>query len=447
MILKYHEIANTELKELQQLMNDHQIKAKELANLNQLLSEQKAQTDKARLRAEDLATEKSRFLSLMSHEIRTPLNGIIGGCELLKNQELRADQVVPFQMMEESVNGLNNLVNRILEFSQLEDKAVSLQNEEVALHTILQSTLNLFIRNAADKKLALSMEFLPGCPEYIHVDPHRFTQVLMNVLENAIKFTQRGSITLRTEMIMSNEARDSVPLAMRISVIDSGSGISHEDQKRIFSFFEIGDSSNNRNHGGIGMGLAIVKHLMSLMEGSVQIESRLGVGTQVILSWPFGSIMSKPVPAAHKSPSTKNGHNTGHPVPENDKPNRYRILIVDDNRINQLLASKFLAKMGIDYDVAENGQIAIDKYKSGHFDMIFMDLQMPVLDGYGASLEIRQFDKSVPIIAISANARSEVASQIRKAGMNEFLPKPVTMTQLDELVGKYLKSTSTSIAN
>lgn len=195
------------------------------------------------------------------------------------------------------------------------------------------------------------------------------------------------------------------------------------------------------------MGLAIVKHLMSLMEGSVQIESRLGMGTQVILSWPFGSIMSKPVPAAHISPSTKNGHNTGQPVPENAKPNRNRILIVDDNRINQLLASKFLAKLGIDYDVAENGQIAIDKYKSGHFDMIFMDLQMPVLDGYGASLEIRQLDKNVPIIAISANARSEVASQIKKAGMNEFLPKPVTMTQLDELVGKYLKSTSTSIAN
>lgn len=436
MVLKHHEIANSELAEIQKLMNDHQIKARELTDLNRLLSEQSGQMEKSRRRAEELAEEKSRFLSMMSHEIRTPINGIMGGVELLRFQDLSDDQRASYEVISHSVNQLNSIVTRIFEFSNLEDRQLSLASELVELYPLLQSSFNLFVKQAAERRISMDLMVCRDCPDLIYVDPLRFSQIVMNLLENAIKFSSKGTVSLKVDMRQDEStapATDVRPARyMVITVEDQGQGIPFEKQKKIFSYFEMGDSADDREQGGIGMGLAIVRHLVSLMEGRIELNSRPAQGTTVRIILPFDAIR----------PPTQDGN--GHPESPGQNGIEIptlagkKVLIVDDNRINQLLIKKFAGRLGMEFELANNGQEAVELLGGGHFDIIVMDLQMPVLDGYSASLEIRNFNKHIPIIACSANSRSDVRQRIQSAGMNDFIPKPVDYKVLEDIMCEYL---------
>lgn len=436
MVLKHHEIANSELAEIQKLMNDHQIKARELTDLNRLLSEQSRQMEKSRRRAEELAEEKSRFLSMMSHEIRTPINGIMGGVELMRFQNLSDDQQASYEVISHSVNQLNSIVNRIFEFSNLEDRQLSLESEVVELYPLLQSSFNLFVKQAAERRISMDLMVCRDCPDRINVDPLRFSQIVMNLLENAIKFSTKGTVSLKVEMSQDESTADAIGVKparyMVIAVEDQGQGIAFDKQKKIFSYFEMGDSADDRDQGGIGMGLAIVRHLVSLMEGRIELSSRPAQGTTVRIILPFDAIRP---PDRHENGHSESPDANGIEIPTLAGK---RVLIVDDNRINQLLIKKFAGRLSMEYEVANDGQEAVDHLRRGQFDIIVMDLQMPVLDGYSASLEIRTFNKDIPIIACSANSRSDVRQRIHSAGMNDFIPKPVDYKVLEDMMSEYL---------
>lgn len=363
----------------------------------------------AMIAAESASNAKSRFLANMSHEIRTPLNAIVGMIRLFNDTELSGNQQKLLQNLNVSSGNLLSIINDILDFSKIESGQMDLDKTDFDLRELLQQVVDSIEYKAAEKKIALKLNIDPSIEGLVIGDASRLHQVLNNLVCNAVKFTLEGRVELRCTLIKS----DSKIHAIEFCVEDTGIGINSDNLGKIFESFQQEDESITRLYGGTGLGLAISSQLVRLMGGSLNVSSTKGVGSKFFftLDMPVGSpVLPKELPFS---------------VPELFNLNEIRILLVEDNKFNQFIAKALLDKWGAETVIAENGRLAIDILKDSSFDLVLMDLQMPVMDGITAAGIIRnKLDLDTPILALTANVVKGVAEKCEAAGMNGYISKP-----------------------
>ena len=378
---------------------------------------------------------KTQFLANMSHDIRTPMNGVIGMAKLLRDTTLSSDQQEFTQSIIDSGETLLALINDILDLSKIEAGQVELAPIAFDLPKLLKQQLAPFLMQATKKGITLQFDCDPDVPPYYYEDAPRLIQVINNLVGNAIKFTDRGSVILR---IICGEVTLHTA-TLHFEVRDSGVGISKEAQHVIFDKFKQADSSTTRKYGGTGLGLAISQQLVELMGGHIEVDSIPGVGSrfhftlQLRLSSRNSVLEESPViRAAEPTQLVKNSC----------------ILLVEDSETNQKVARRVIEKLGHTVDIAENGQEAVDRIRLKNYDLIFMDCQMPVMDGYDATRNIRNYEKNqernTPIIAMTANVLPAEKSKCLKVGMNDFITKPIDFDQVRSVINSYLQEKITS---
>ncbi len=380
-----------------------------------------AEMRQARLAAEAANQAKSEFLATVSHEIRTPLHGVLGLGRLLAQEDLAPRQAEYSRMIVGSAESLLVLVNDVLDFAKIEAGRLALDQAAFDLRGMLTQLHELFHLRAAEKSLSFTMDVGQDVPPWIHADPTRLRQVLNNLLGNALKFTSRGGLSLT----VGTRTRHDGPW-LALTVRDTGIGMSPEQQGRLFQRFTQADTSTTRRLGGTGLGLAIVRELMELMGGTVQVESRLGAGSSFEVALPLQVAAPASVPA---------------PVPVAPRIAAYaaRVLLVEDNPTNQLVAQGILERLGVrDVVLACNGREAVQLWCEGGADLVLMDCQMPVMDGFQATAELRRLGCETPIIALTANAVRGDREKCLAVGMNEYLSKPVDPAALAAVMNRLL---------
>lgn len=369
------------------------------------------------------AIAKSEFLSTMSHEIRTPLNTIVGLSHILLKEKPAAGQKESLDLILFSANNLLVLVNDILDFNKLDEGKSRLEEIEIDLHEIVKNSVNSEQNFAKHKNILLEYEMDSRVPETVISDPTRITQLLANLLHNAIKFTEEGSVKLSvvTEMI------DEYQVILTFIVKDTGIGISEEEQKIIFKRFTQADSSTSRKYGGTGLGLSICMKILNLYHSTLQLRSTPGKGSE------FWFTLSLPISSNKKTLSYNDSTNT-----DTEKPLiGYSILLAEDNKLNAMIAQNILEGFGAQVFLSENGKDAIEKFDPAIHNLIIMDVNMPVMDGYEATRELRKRDVTIPIIALTANLASEISEKIKAAGMTDILGKPFDPITLSKTILKY----------
>jgi len=373
--------------------------------------ENEIQLQADKIKAEQALKVKSEFISLMSHEIRTPLNAIMGLTYLLLQEE---DMAVAHREHLQSINfssqNLLSLVNKTLDFSRIEAGKIELEKVNFPLRDLLRDIHRSLYVRATDKQLALELAIDPNTPEEVAGDPSRLTQILNNLISNAIKFTDIGSVKLSVNVVYYS----SQDWVMEFSVADTGIGIPEEQQQLIFESFVQANVSTHRQYGGTGLGLAITKKIVELHKGSINIESEPGKGSVFTVRLRY----AKPQPTLvtlQKSDAIKI---------KDSKLRNVKVLVIDDNIFNKMVASKLLTSWQAEVDTAEDGFTALEKIKSETYDIILMDLHMPGMNGFEAITAIRNLGLQVPIIALTANNSEEEKNQILALGGNDYLTKP-----------------------
>jgi signal transduction histidine kinase/CheY-like chemotaxis protein len=379
----------------------------------------------ARLEAEKGFNAKSEFLSTMSHEIRTPLNAVIGMSHLLLKNEPRADQVEQLDVMLFSANNLLSIVNDILDYQKIESGRITFERVEMDLRAILKYIL-VGMRNVADDKgIQLQLHIDASFHYMVLGDPTRMTQVLTNLLHNAIKFTPSGSVTMALDLVSENESS----IVLNIKVSDTGIGISEEKQKMIFERFTQADSSTSRKFGGTGLGLAISKRILELQGTVLKLKSTLGEGSSFFFEQTFEKVLT--ITEQTKAPRSLDDMN---------KPlSGMEILLVEDNLMNVMVAQKYLERWGATVEVAYDGLEGVNKLDLNKHNLVLLDLHMPIMDGYAAATKMREQGATIPIIALTANLPDEVREQTQLAGIDDIVVKPFLP---DELYSKVLHYTS-----
>jgi signal transduction histidine kinase/CheY-like chemotaxis protein len=423
------------------------------------LAEAKHQAEVQAQRAEAASKAKSDFLAMMSHEIRTPMNGVLGFANLLLETPLNDEQREFAQTVKRSGDSLLTIINDVLDYSKIEAGRMTVEQIDVDLRSVCDEVRKILQSAITERGLTMSVSYDAALPRVIAGDPVRIRQIVLNLAANAVKFTERG--TVRIEVSRLDAAQ------VKISVVDSGIGITEEQLNRMFRRFTQADSSTTRRYGGTGLGLAISKTLVELMGGSIGVCSEPGTGSTFWFTLPLraapgtpNEITAPPAAAPAAAPAAvpvatpvatstaRQGEAPAAPPRLSHDNSSRRLLLVEDNFVNERVAVYMLAKLGYAVDVAKHGREAVEMLSNCRYGLVLMDCQMPEMDGFEATRLIRDrtsavLDHDVAVIAMTANAYPEDRARALACGMNDFLSKPVDRSVLARMLDQWLTPTTT----
>ena len=405
------------------------------ARANELLQKKNSELILAKENAEKASLAKAQFLTTITHELRTPLYAVTGLTHLLLEESPTESQKEHLNSLKFSGEYLLSLINNILDLNKLEANKVEIVNSNFDLRKRMSDVL-IALKNSADERSTkIHFDFDESIPNRLNGDPLKISQILINLIGNSIKFTEDGDIWI--EVKKTKQVDKNITLLFEIK--DNGEGIGKEKQKAIFDNFTQGSTQINRKFGGTGLGLSIVKNLLSLLGSEIDLESDIGKGSKFTFTLDFEVPEAELRKVAATTPAIDETKLT------NEIMEDKRILVVEDNKINQMITRKILEKNKVICDVADNGTIAIEKVQNNDFDLILMDIHMPGISGIEATIEIRKFDESIPIIALTAVTLDDNLDEFYLNGFNDIIPKPYKTEEFFHKINKYLAAKETTV--
>lgn len=396
---------------------------RELLDKKEELEQKVEQLEKTKAQAEKNSRAKTEFLSTISHEIRTPMNAIVGMTNLLSRENPREDQLEQLKILDFSAQSLLSLIDDVLNLSKIESGKIELEQSPFELYEWLKSVVDSFKHTADSRGISIRLDIDEEVPRYIVGDATRLTQILNNLISNAVKFTEEGGVVVGVHVLNKHDKR----VRLQFNVADTGIGISEEKKEDVFESFAQEETHTTRRFGGTGLGLTISKKLVEMQNGNIYLDSKKGRGSifTVVLDFEVADSADRPSNSS-KQDQLRDAH----------------ILVVEDNKINQKVIERFLQKWEVSISLAEDGEEALRIVQENSVDLIFMDLQMPEMDGYETTRNIRKMENTnksdLPIIALTAAALSEVKEKVYAAGMNDFITKPFDPESLRNKIKQHL---------